>query len=65
MVMITPEVIHETRLALGLSAEAFGKRLKVSGNCVFNWESGRRHPKYEMQLEIQKLIAEAAKLQVA
>ncbi len=62
MVMITPEVIHQTRLALGLSAKAFGARLGVTGNTVFRWESGERHPKYDMQIALNKLIKEAAAL---
>ncbi len=56
MVMITPEVIHETRIALGDSAERFGARLGVTGNTVFRWESGERHPKYEMQIRLNLLI---------
>lgn len=65
MVMLTPELICDLRKALGLSAEAFGDLLGVAGNTVFQWESGRRHPKYDMQIKINKLIEQSKALQSA
>lgn len=65
MVMLTPQLIIDLRKALGLTAEAFGARLGVTGNTVFRWESGERHPKYEMQFKLNELIDEVKKLQPA
>ena len=36
----------------------------MTGNTVFRWESGERHPKYEMQIRLNKLLGEAEKLGV-
>lgn len=61
MVMLTPELIKELRKAMGLSAAEFGRRLGVEGNTVFRWESGERHPKYDMQIELNKMLKQAEK----
>ena len=59
--MLTPEIIRQLRAALGLSAEAFGARVGVTGNTVFQWESGRRHPNYGRQVALNRLIDESKK----
>lgn len=61
MVMITPDLIKVLRQAMGLSAEAFADRLGVTASTVFNWEAGRRHPKYDMQIELNRLLRDAEK----
>lgn len=59
MVMLTPELIFEVRKALGLTAKEFGDLLDSHWNTVFQWESGRRHPRWETQVKINRLLEEA------
>jgi DNA-binding transcriptional regulator YiaG len=58
--MITPKHISELQKALGLTTAEFAKKLKVKSITVFQWKSGRRHPRYEMQLKLTKLLDQVA-----
>jgi DNA-binding transcriptional regulator YiaG len=42
---ITPQLIRETRAALGISQEGFARRVGVAYNTVNRWEKGRSLPK--------------------
>lgn len=55
MHMVTPEFIIDLRKDLGETADVFGARFGVTGNTVFRWEQGVRHPKYDMQIELNEL----------
>ena len=59
MNMFTGKEIRQIRLALGLSAAKFAKRLAVSENCVWKWESEDRHPTYSKMQALNKLAKEA------
>ena len=59
MVMLTPQLIRDLRKALGLTAAEFAELLDSHWNTVFQWESGRRHPRYETQVKLNKLLIEA------
>jgi len=56
MHMVTPEFIIELRKALGETADIFGERFGVTGNTVFRWEQGIRHPKYDVQIKLNNLF---------
>ena len=55
MFMLTPEQIHELRLALGMSPEKFADLLGVSWSTVYMWERGETHPRYKKMLHLNKL----------
>jgi DNA-binding transcriptional regulator YiaG len=59
MVMLTDKDIKKLRKALGLTALEFGDLLGVKQITVFQWESGRRHPKFDMLVKLNKIREEA------
>lgn len=61
MLLIDAQIICDLRQALGLTADAFAKRLGVTQNTVFRWESGLRTPGREHQVAINHLLREAEK----
>jgi DNA-binding transcriptional regulator YiaG len=61
MVMLTPELIRDLQKALGLTTAQFAELLGVETITVFQWKSGRRHPKYDMQVKLNKHLREAEK----
>ena len=61
MVMLDKDQIYELRMALGLSARAFGDLIGVTGNTVFRWESGTKFPSRRHQMELNKLLSKLEK----
>jgi DNA-binding transcriptional regulator YiaG len=61
MAVMTPNQIRKTRLALGLTATEFAKRIGVSEDCFWKWERGDRHPAYRKMIELNKLANKARK----
>lgn len=58
MLMLNGKQIRELRLAMGLTAEAFGKLVgPVTGNTVFRWESEIKYPSRKHQGLLNKLAA--------
>jgi DNA-binding transcriptional regulator YiaG len=64
MTALTPSRIRKTRLALGLTAAQFAKRIGVSEDCVWKWERGVRHPTYRKMIELNELGQEAGILPI-
>ena len=55
---VTAEEIRALRLQLGLSQEAFARRLDTALATVSRWESGKRKPKGLYLKALQELRAE-------
>jgi putative transcriptional regulator len=56
---VTPEEIRALRLQLGLSQEAFARRLDTALATVNRWEAGKRKPKGLYLKALQELRTEA------
>lgn len=67
MVMLDNEQIYELRMALGMTAQAFGELVGgVTANTVFRWESprdsvGAKYPSRRHQMILNDLWADAVK----
>ena len=57
---MTGTEIRELRQRMGLSQGAFARRIGVSPNAVYRWETGSRHP-----IPILRIILENLQSQVA
>ena len=47
--------LRSQRVRLGLSAEGLGKVLGVSGQSVYNWESGKARPRQDQIAKLSRL----------
>ena len=52
----SPAQLAALRKAYGLSQDQFGKKLRVSGQTIYNWEGGRGHPKPDRYKAIEALM---------
>lgn len=64
MVMLDKDQIYELRIALGLTAAAFGLKVGVTANTVFRWESdpessGTKYPSRRHQAILIKMWRDA------
>lgn len=58
-VHITPEIIREIRIRLGLNQTEAGKRCRVSRRTWLDWENGHKKPDGPASLVLEGLYAEA------
>jgi putative transcriptional regulator len=59
---MTPEIIRAIREALGISQEAFARRVGVAYNTVNRWEKGKSLPKSSPIIEKVLELAREARL---
>ena len=56
--MLTPTQIKNLREALDLTQAAFAKKLGVRQPTVAYWETGVRHPRYDLLVKLWKIFQE-------
>jgi transcriptional regulator with XRE-family HTH domain len=62
MLMLKPSQIKQLRLSLGMTRLEFALSLGLkSEQAVYQWESGRRHPRYEHLEKLNELLTQAQK----
>jgi putative transcriptional regulator len=59
---MTPEIIRAIREALGISQEAFARRVGVAYNTVNRWEKGKSLPKSSPIIEKVLELAKEARI---
>lgn len=57
MLMLDKDQIYELRMALGMTAQAFGQAIGVTGNTVFRWEAGSKFPSRRHQVKLNEMSA--------